>query len=622
MALNDKAPKSVDYTSRDYYALKDALVTRVKERVNANGKQWNATDPADFGLALVEAFAHIGDVANYYIDRVANEAHLSTATQRQSILDIAKSYGYTPSGFVQSLVELTFTNSSTTTLLVPVNTVFSVSLVIQNAQNQVVVEELFSLTEDVSVPGAVDGIPGSSTAYATHGENVSEMPGNAADPGDNYDLAGELLGYSDGLATQTYVLKYPQVAQGSLQVFVRYGDTFSQWSEVDSLINSNPTDKVFTTLIDDQNFVKVIFGDNVSGAVPTLGATIKAQYVVGGGANGNMDSGKSFVIKSVPVVSGVTVLDLSPIVVGGGNASGGENPESNDSIRVNAPASFKAQTRAVVLDDFKQLAISTVGVGKAAAYADGPTTVALYIAPETSSTSADYFPGFDSTNTTVKNSWLTLSSDVTNSLSSNMQIGTTLNVLPPVYVLADTVVEYVKKKEYSFSSVTDSVNSGVVDGYGFYYLDFDQIIRPEKLEQSLSKIPGVESIKVLSLYRHGGSGINTLVPTMGEYFVFTSENVKAYPSASLVTLIPNHGTLSPMFQANVFSYTLTCSSSTITFTPTVVNSTSTITVNGSAVTSGAASSAITLSTGVNVVTIVVTSADGTVSNTYTIRVTH
>lgn len=103
----NKTPVSVDYTGRDYYALRTELIARVREATN---QQWQGNDPADFGLALIEAFAYMGDQINYYIDRIANESYLLTATQRQSLLNIAQVYGYTPTGFVGSTVEATFTS--------------------------------------------------------------------------------------------------------------------------------------------------------------------------------------------------------------------------------------------------------------------------------------------------------------------------------------------------------------------------------------------------------------------------------------------------------------------------------------------------------------------------------
>lgn len=104
----NKTPVSVDYTGRDYYALREELIARVREATN---QQWQGTDPADFGLALVEAFAYMGDQVNYYIDRIANESYLLTATQRQSLLNIAQVYGYSPTGFVGATVDATFTSN-------------------------------------------------------------------------------------------------------------------------------------------------------------------------------------------------------------------------------------------------------------------------------------------------------------------------------------------------------------------------------------------------------------------------------------------------------------------------------------------------------------------------------
>ena len=99
-------PVSVDYTGRDYYSLREDLITRIQDRV----PDWTATDPADFGVALVEAFAYMGDLVSYYIDRTANEAFLQTAVQRSSLLNIAQTYGYVPAGYRQATTILTFSN--------------------------------------------------------------------------------------------------------------------------------------------------------------------------------------------------------------------------------------------------------------------------------------------------------------------------------------------------------------------------------------------------------------------------------------------------------------------------------------------------------------------------------
>lgn len=89
----EPVPTPIDYTSRDYASLREDLITAVKLRI----PDWTAEDPADFGLALLEAFAYMGDITSYYVDRAANEAFLPTATRRESLSDIAKTLGYFPS---------------------------------------------------------------------------------------------------------------------------------------------------------------------------------------------------------------------------------------------------------------------------------------------------------------------------------------------------------------------------------------------------------------------------------------------------------------------------------------------------------------------------------------------
>ena len=91
--------------------------------------------------------------------------------------------------------------------------------------------------------------------------------------------------------------------------------------------------------------------------------------------------------------------------------------------------------------------------------------------------------------------------------------------------------------------------------------------------------------------------------------------------AALSSLTISNGTLSPAFDSLKTSYTATATSAFITVTPVVSYATATITVNGTAVLSGNTSAQIPLNPGVNTVNIVVTSADGTATKTYTITIT-
>ena len=93
--------------------------------------------------------------------------------------------------------------------------------------------------------------------------------------------------------------------------------------------------------------------------------------------------------------------------------------------------------------------------------------------------------------------------------------------------------------------------------------------------------------------------------------------------AALSGLSISAGTLSPVFESGTDTYTTSVGNSvgSVTVTPTASDINGTITVNGLAVASGTASSAIALTVGENTITVMVTAQDNSTTQTYTITVT-
>jgi len=93
--------------------------------------------------------------------------------------------------------------------------------------------------------------------------------------------------------------------------------------------------------------------------------------------------------------------------------------------------------------------------------------------------------------------------------------------------------------------------------------------------------------------------------------------------ATLSNLSISGGGLNPTFTSSITSYTDTVDYGTtsVTITATCNESHATITVNGTTVTSGSASGAISLNVGANIINVVVTAQDGITIKTYTITVT-
>jgi predicted phage baseplate assembly protein len=80
----------IDYVTKDYAGFRQAMLDQIPLRLPA----WKDRSESDFGVVLIELFAYVADILSYYQDRIANEAYLSTATQRRSVSELLRLIGY------------------------------------------------------------------------------------------------------------------------------------------------------------------------------------------------------------------------------------------------------------------------------------------------------------------------------------------------------------------------------------------------------------------------------------------------------------------------------------------------------------------------------------------------
>jgi hypothetical protein len=506
-------PVSFDYTSKDYFSIREELIARIQDRV----PNWTASDPADFGVALVEAFAYMGDLLSYYIDRSVNEAFLTTATQRESVLNIAQTYGYIPAGYRSASVEVEFFNSSGSSITIPEGTVLTGDIVIGDA-----VKTLYFTTQaDAVVPAQVAAVPGSETVTALHGRSVILISDDAT-------TNGELIGTSTGEPGMQFELGETPVSDGTIEIYVQDGDIFTKWTQVQHIIDYGPTDQIFTAISDENNLITVTFGDGVSGVIPTIYSEIRAKYIVGGGSEGNIEPDT---ITSIDYLPGLSEVQISAIqsaitVTNPDVALGGADPEETNEIRVAAALALRANNRAVTLQDYADLSLAVTGVGKANANASVWTSVTVYVAPTRNTTDSDESPGLDSLGApTVE--WTSLQTDVQNYLSDKIMLGTTVSVSPPVYVDLIVSVDYTKLDQYTATEVESSIKNRVLTDFGYTEIDFQETLYPQDIEFSVLQVPGVKTAKVTTFYKDGQTpALNTsLVADVDEIFRITEANI-------------------------------------------------------------------------------------------------
>jgi hypothetical protein len=492
--MADEVPVTVDYTSRDYYAIREELVARVQNRI----PEWTGTDQADFGMALIEAFAYMGDIANYYIDRIANESFITTATQRESILAIAETYGYVPSGYQNALIDITFYNNSTSAVNIPAGTRVSGNVTIEDS----VFTTTFTTKQAVTVPAFASGTRGQVVAFAYEGISNTVEAGN---------VYGELLGSSSGQPDQSFIIEDSPVVSDSIVVYVQSGVTYKKWTEVKHLLDYGPNDTVYSTRLDKDNNVYVLFGDGVSGAIPTRLASVRAVYTVGGGTIGNIATAIIDTITYVPGLSEAQTIALNGTidVTNTSNGLGGSEPETDDSIRNNAPAYLNSQNRAVTLADMENLALSVNNCGKAKAIASSWTAVTMYLAPSRDINDSDPTPGLIESATpgvydaTVE--WTSLRDGVKDYLADKVLVGTTMTYVKPTYKPIYIGINFTLDPTYTEEDAIKNIKRSLLDNFSYNYVAFGDTVQSEDIVFVLQGVAGCKKPRVTFLYVVGGT---------------------------------------------------------------------------------------------------------------------
>lgn len=322
-----RLPDSVDYTSKDF----DALRARLISLVQSVFPEWTDFDVASFGNILVEMFAFVGDVLTFYQDNLARESRLVTATQRKSVMALAKMLGYRLRGAQAATAQVDFALAKppAATVTIPAGTV---------VRTQEVTEPVrFQLLAPAVIPAGAQ--PPRVTAVVEHSKTYNQL----------FDARG--------LADFEVYLDFTPYLDGSAVVTTPQG----AFTEVDSFLDSRPNDRHFMVLVDQNDRATLRFGNGVSGATPS--GTVSVTYKTGGGTQGNVDTNRLVVVDGAFKDAHGTAVQLT--VRNPAPASGGINRQSVASAKLLAPESLRALSRTVAREDFEVNARRLPGVARA-----------------------------------------------------------------------------------------------------------------------------------------------------------------------------------------------------------------------------------------------------------------
>jgi hypothetical protein len=108
-------PPTIDYLARDFDSFRRALF----DFSAAHYPAWQERSEADFGVMFMEALASLADDLSYQQDRIAAEAWIETATQRRSLVRLARLVDYEPAIATAARTWLQFEIAGTTGFVMP-----------------------------------------------------------------------------------------------------------------------------------------------------------------------------------------------------------------------------------------------------------------------------------------------------------------------------------------------------------------------------------------------------------------------------------------------------------------------------------------------------------------------
>lgn len=323
------ATKGIDYTSKDYESYRADMLKSLQEKM----PEYTDLRESDAGVVILELLAQGLDVLSLYQDVLANEVYISTAEQKESIIKWCNMLGYVPrnatSAKFKQVFELVGVQNHDT--LIPKGTLVKTSK--ESGEDEV----FFETMEDLIIPAGKIGVEKNSSGEYIYTVDIYE----------GVSISNELVGGSAGTASQKFILKFPQaILDDTFSIFVDSGLGFEKWERVGNFVESLPTSKHYVALESNDARVTVIFGDGIFGVIPPYGKNnIYASYRIGGGVLGNVGAEKISLLDSTLALVKSTFNPSEAY-------ESGKDKESLESIRMNAPLTYKTFYGALTLEDF------------------------------------------------------------------------------------------------------------------------------------------------------------------------------------------------------------------------------------------------------------------------------
>jgi predicted phage baseplate assembly protein len=309
-----------------------------------------------------------------------------------------------------------------------------------------------------------------NVALATDGQTVNEIlgSGDSTNPALQFTLKQTPLTYLSSPAGNGAV--------STLQVWVNN----LQWHEVGNFLASGPSDRVFVTVMNEDQSVTVQFGDGIAGArTPTGQMNIRAVYRVGIGLAGMVQTGQ--LTQPLARPQGLkSTTNPSP-------ATGGGDPDTAQTARTGAPLNVMTIGRVVSLDDYQNYALVFGGISKALAtwtWFNGMRGVFLSVLG----------PAGAAVGPPTTTDLITACANV-----GNPHVAVKVGSQPPVLFDVGAQVQ-VDTNDYSPTLVLAQVWAALSAAFGFDQRQFGEGVAQSEVVAVIQQVPGVIAVEITAFY--------------------------------------------------------------------------------------------------------------------------
>ena len=272
---------------------------------------------------LLDTLAYNTHYLGFNANMLANEMFLDSASLRSSVVSHAKSLGYetTSSRAPYATINVSLSTDANTKTMSS-GTAFTTNIDGTDYQF-VTIADVTSSNTGVAV--SFDSIKIYEGTYVTSSYTV-----------DTSDVDQRFLLTDARADTSTLTVKVQNSSSDTTTT------TYTKATDITQLTSAST---VYYLQETDSGLYEVYFGDGTVSKALSDGNIVQLQYVV---TNRTLANGASS-FSSPSSIDGVTGITVTTVA----NATGGSNPETIQSIKLNAPLDYAAQGRCVTVDDYK-----------------------------------------------------------------------------------------------------------------------------------------------------------------------------------------------------------------------------------------------------------------------------